>query len=52
MKIVKNDNFLINNFESTPIFKVVDENDNTLYEGVTLDECQNYIENNKTEKTD
>jgi hypothetical protein len=51
MIIVKNENFLVNSFVSNPIYRVLDENENILFNGVTEKECLDYIERIENESS-
>lgn len=44
MKIIKNDNFLINVFQSDPIYQVVDDNNAIIFNAVTEKECILFLE--------
>jgi hypothetical protein len=47
MKIIKNEDFLISSGQSNPIYYVIDDYDNIVFNGTTEEECIAYIEENK-----
>jgi len=47
MKIVRNQDFSVQTNPNVPIYYVLDDNGNIIFNGVTEDECALYIEDNK-----